>query len=128
MRDDRHLVGRLDHFSGRRHCGINVAVVTRFRAFLVEGIEIRLAELRAVGGARSADLPLDRQRIERGLRAEVTVGHDCDRVVELDHLKDAAAGGDRAFVDRFHRAAEHRAFNDRSPHHARHVQIDAVFR
>ena len=43
-------------------------------------------------------------------------------------MQPAAASSDRAFVDRFHRAAEHRGFDDRGPHHVRHFQIDAEFR
>jgi hypothetical protein len=58
--DDRHLIGRLDHLGGGRDGGINIAVVTRLCALLVEGLEIFPAELRTVGCAGRPDLPLDR--------------------------------------------------------------------
>ncbi len=128
MGDDRHLVGRLDHLGGAWHRGIDIAVVARFDALLVEGLEILLAELGAVGRAGGADVPFDLERIERVLRAVVTVRHHRDRVLEPDHLKDAAAPGDLALVDGFHRAAEHRAFDDGRPHHVRHFEIDTVLR
>ncbi len=126
MRNDRHVVGRLDHLGGCRHRGIDIAVVTRVGALLVERVQIGLAELRAVGRAGGADLPLDREHVERGLRAPMPVGDHRDGLLELDHLHDAAAAGNRAFVDRLHRAAEHRAGHDRRMHHVGHVKVDAV--
>ncbi len=128
MRDDRHIVSRFDHLGGRGHRRIDVAIMAGHRALLVERIDIGLAELRAVGRAGGADLPLDRNRVECGLGPEVAIGHHRDGILEFDHLQVAAAAGDGALVDRLHRSAEHRTGHNRRLHHVRHRKIDAVHR
>ena len=77
--------------------------------------------------AFGAFVPLDRQRVERGLGLPPGVGHDRDGVVaDLHDLLHARHALDLGGVEALHLAAEHRAILDRGVEHARQLEVDAV--
>ena len=96
VRDERRVVDRLVDLGGRRHGGIDIAVVSRHRAGLLSSASryvvrnCALSALAASGRSHSTG-----ELVERGLGAPIAVGDDHDRVAQLHHLHDAAASGDR---------------------------------
>ena len=121
-----HLVIRLDHPAGLRHGGIDVAVVARHHAGLIERHEIALAKRGAVGRGVGPEIPFDGQPRERRLGAPVTVRDHGDRIGQLHHLQHAARARDRLLVHASELAAEHRASHDRGLHGAWNLDVDAV--
>ena len=118
---------RLD-LAQRRRAPARVAVLVADDR--LRGVEAGL-QRRGDGCARDrcvrAEVPLDRQRIERRLGAPPGVGDDRDGVVADRHdLLDAGTARDRGGVEALDLAAEHRTGLDRRVQHARQLQVHAV--
>ena len=127
VREERHLVDRLDLGGGARHRLVGIADVLRHRARL----ERRLLELAqrssAVVSLRvRAVVPFDHQRRQALLRGAHVIGDDRDGIVEPHDLPHAFDGLRRGVVDALDAAAEHRRLRQRRDLHARRPSIDAV--
>ena len=119
MREMWRFVDRFDDLAALAEDVIDVAVVARVHHRPVERVAIELGELRAVGVAGLADVPLGLEQRQRFLGAPEAVGDDRDRVVELDDLQYTAPTFDRRFIDALELAAEHRTGGNRRIDHVR---------
>jgi hypothetical protein len=124
----RSLIQRVMDAARAREHADGVALFLGLGHWSVQRVAIKLTELRAVGARGGAAIPGDLQRIERGLRAPIGIGHHGDGLRHANDAHDAATSPDRGLVDVDELPAEDRAGLHRRIDHVRQAGIDAVFR
>ena len=112
VRQERHLVDRVDLGDGARHRLVDIAGVLRHRAHLEGGLlelghDLPRVEL---GVARR---PIRSSAPPALLRGTHVVGDDRNGIIEPHHLAHALDRLGRGIVDALHATAEHRRLRER---------------
>jgi hypothetical protein len=128
MREERHLVARLDLGRGAGDRLVGIAHVLRNCARAKRRlIELTHDRLRVEPGMGTF-VPFDLERCKALLRSSHVIGHDCDGVVQPDDLTNALDGLRRPIVDALDASAVHRRLRERRDLHAGRPGIDAIDR
>ena len=126
VREERHLVDRLDLLGGAGHRLGDIALLARDRPRLLRG---RLELLHDIGGTELGVWALVPADVERGkalLGRPHMIGDHRHGVVEADHLVHALDRLRLGFIDAGELAAEHRTGGNGGDFHTGDLHVDAV--
>ena len=125
VRQERHLVGRLDLRCGACHGFVGIADVLRNRAWIARrGFELARDVFRGELRMRAV-VPFDLERRESLLGRPHVIGDNRDGIVETHDLTHAFHVLRRAVIDAFQATAEDRRLRKRRDLHAGRPNVDA---